>query len=126
MQPVWEQQLKAALAQATPETTQKPECHKLEQGMAKIMKLKEEEIKLKEKLLDEARNQSLQVLEKEKELQERQLKKNELKDAKVAQELAQYEGQIAKKDQQIKQLQDSITQLENGLNQITDEAKNVI
>lgn len=55
------------------------------------IKKQKEEIKLKERLLDEARNQSMQVVEKEKEFQERLLKKYELKEAKSAHELAQHE-----------------------------------
>ena len=61
-----------------------------------------DEIKLKEKLLDEARNQSIQHIEKEKDTQDRLLKKLEVKDSKATQELAQYKGQLQKKDQQIK------------------------
>ena len=60
--------------------------------------MQKEEIKLKEKLLDEARNESLQALEKEREQHEHQLKKKEVKDARLVHELSQYASKIAKKD----------------------------
>ena len=62
------------------------------QIVEKVIQKQKEEIKLKEQLLEEARNESAQGLAKEKELKEQLLKRGDAASAKMVAELAQWFG----------------------------------